>query len=150
MKDDVPGLPAYVPRKRHQVRRLLDLHIAMWLGGDSIAPEERELLEAEKARRKHDRLPVHVGVLTAASGVTPAQRAWLRERIDTLDPTTMTVGMGAELKELVRDSTVVLAALPRGRRAYEGPVWEAVRLARKRGLMVQVVKASGEELSDGD
>lgn len=142
MKTDVPELPARVPSKRHQIRRLLDLHIALWLASDDITDEERERLQAEKDRRKRERPAVHVGVIVSREGMTPEQRAYVRGYVMTLAPTTVETAAEGH-RELVRAATIVIAA-PKSRQR-SGAVWDAVAYARHRKVPVRIVYPDGSE-----
>jgi hypothetical protein len=143
MKTDVPELPARVPSKRHQIRRLLDLHIALWLASDDITDAERERLQAEKDRRKRERPAVHVGVIVGREGMTPEQRAYVRGYVMTLAPTTVETLAGNDHRELIRASTIVIAA-PKSRQR-SGAVWDAVAYARLRKVPVRIVYPDGGE-----
>lgn len=143
MKSDVPSLPAHVPSKRHQVCRLLDLHIALWLAGDDITDDERERLQAEKDRRKRERPAVHVGVIIAHEGMTPEQREYVHGYVMTLAPTTVETVADAGHRELVRAATIIIAA-PKSRQR-SGAVWDAIAYARHRKVPVRIVYPDGRE-----
>jgi hypothetical protein len=159
MKQDVPPLPARVPTKRYQMHRLLDLHIAMWLAGETITRDERRRLQEEKVRRKTLRPSVVVAVIGAKEGLTPAQREFVRGYLATiapnevhtvapiravsgalnmLDDTPVTVHTDSE--DAIRASTIVLVA-PRS----ESAATDAVRFAKHRKVPVRVILPSGEE-----
>jgi hypothetical protein len=146
MKTDVPELPARVPSKRHQIRRLLDLHIALWLASDDITDAERERLQAEKDRRKRERPAVHVGVIVSREGMTPEQREYVRGYVFTLAPTTIeTADTGDEegFRDLIRAATIIVAA-PKSRQR-SGAVWDAIAYARHRKVPVRIVYPDGSE-----
>lgn len=87
-KADVPPLPDRVPAKRRQLQHgTLDVHIAMWLTGDTITPSERRRLEEEKARRRALVPDMPVGLLVGREGVTKAQVAAIVAALAAAQPT---------------------------------------------------------------
>jgi hypothetical protein len=140
MKTDAP-LPASVPAKRAQLGRLADLHIAMWLAGDTITDAERDLLEREKSRRKQGRRMVTLGVLKEAEGITPAQRKVAREWQDALEPCAL-VSL-ANWRDTIKEATHVLA-LPRASRPSR-EMHHLLKLARRRNVSVRIVLPNGED-----
>jgi len=80
MKEDVE-IPERPPRKRRQMQQALDLWIAAWLARDDLTPSERRRCEAEKEERKRRRelAEVRVGFSGTRAGMTPQQRARIRE-----------------------------------------------------------------------
>lgn len=173
MKTDLPPLPDKVPAKRRQIEALPDLHIAMWLAGDTITPSQRRRLEEEKRRRKmatHSR--VVVGVLTSISaGVTPEQLRALHETLQALRPSEIVhPGVSSRVHTTCRDEApttplrgdgmlghrlVVRAAdqaiaLPHETTVmpYATPgVWSMIGLARHRGIPTRVFLPNGEEVT---
>lgn len=73
-KEDVPPLPDEVPRKRKQIEKLLDVHIAMWLAKDDLSPGDRKRLQEEKDRRKKRNPDYHIGFFGSRTGMTPEQK----------------------------------------------------------------------------
>jgi len=140
MKTDVE-LPARVPTKRHQLARLADLHIAMWLAGDTLTEAERALLEREKGRRKLGRRQVTLGVLKEPEGMTPLQRRAARDWQDALEPCSL-VSLG-DHRATVKEATHVLA-LPKSR-TVSPAMGEALKIARRRHVSVRVVLPNGED-----
>lgn len=87
MKADVPELPDRVPAKRRALEQAADVHIAMWLAGDTITPSERRRLETEKERRKRLVPDRPVGLLIARQGVTPVQQEHVMRAVAAAQPT---------------------------------------------------------------
>lgn len=79
MKDDVET-PARPPAKRRQLEDALDLWLAVWLSRDDLTPSERRRVEEEKARRRSATArSATYGFTGTQAGMTPAQRAAVRE-----------------------------------------------------------------------
>ena len=140
MKTDAP-LPARVPTKRSQVGRLADLHIAMWLAGETITDAERVLLEREKERRKGTRRLSALGVVVPLEGMTPAQRRAFRDWKDALAPCE--VVQGDDARQVAKTATHLLV-LPRSSRV-PADVADAMKIARRRNASVRVVLPDGTE-----
>lgn len=167
MKTDVPELPDRVPAKRRQVEQLLDVHIAMWLAGDTITPSQRRRLEQEKARRRALAPERPVGLLIGREGVTPAQHETVVGLIAKAAPTQIHhPGVAGPLhtackrigpvevhrdvrsdvnamKNVVRRSQLVIAAPKDHMPSKDGSVWDAARYARHRSIAVQIVLPNG-------
>lgn len=102
-KDDVPALPNKVPRNRRQVQAILDVHLAMWLYGDTLTPGERKKLQAEKDRRKQQRPELVLGVVCGNEGATPEQVRKLREVLPRIAPTKINqVPLPSKLNYVIR------------------------------------------------
>jgi len=80
MKDDVLDLPP-VPRTRRGLHRALDLHLAMWAADEALPDADRRRVQQERDRRKQGDPSPSLGVIVDQAGMTPEQRAWLRERL---------------------------------------------------------------------
>jgi hypothetical protein len=140
MKDDVE-LPTRVPTKRSQIGRLADVHIAIWLAGDSITNAERALLEREKERRKQIRRVASLGIMAGPEGMTPLQRAALRDWRNALHPCTLHAS--DDFRAVAKDCTHVIA-FPRS--ATVPPAMrDALTLARRRNVSVRIVLPDGKE-----
>jgi hypothetical protein len=140
MKTDAP-LPARVPTKRSQIGRLADLHIAIWLDGDTITEAERALLQREKDRRKNMRRLTSVGVVVPLEGMTPAQRRVFREWKEALAPCEVVEGDDARLVAKVVSHLIVC---PRSSRV-PADMADAMKIARRRNVSVRVVLPDGRE-----
>lgn len=170
MNTDIP-LPPHVPVKRKQLRDVLDVHIAMWLAGDTITDYDRARLEGEKAERarRRRRPPCVVGVLVGPEGLTPAQLRAVRDALAMLEPTEIHLPFRAsrqlqamcrerqvplsshrDLRQIVRNSQHVVAA-PRERvepKTKTG-VWDSVKFAKHRSLAVTVILPDGTNVGRG-
>jgi hypothetical protein len=140
MKDDVE-LPTRVPTKRSQIGRLADVHIAIWLAGDSITNAERALLEREKERRKQIRRVASLGIMAGPEGMTPLQRAALRDLRAALAPCT--IHAADDFREVAKACTHVIAC-PRSS-TVPPEMRDALTLARRRNVSVRIVLPDGKE-----
>jgi len=143
MKTDAP-LPERVPTKRSQIGRLADIHIAMWLAGDTISDAERDLLEREKARRKQGRRIVTLGVLAEVEGMTPLQRKAAREWQDALEPCAL-VSVGDMRRTVKEPSVTHVIACPKSSRGLSAEMRDVLTLARRRNLSVRIVLPDGKD-----
>lgn len=73
-REDIPPLPKTIPRKRRQIERLLDVHIAMWLAQHDLPPGDRKRLEEEKADRRRKNPEVRISFWGSRTGMTPQQK----------------------------------------------------------------------------
>jgi hypothetical protein len=168
MKDETPSLPDKVPAKRRQLEAALDVHIAMWLAGDSITPSERRRLEGEKKRRRVIKGP-RVGLLVGPEGCTPDQFDVIAKMIceagasefayirlphalhQMCRKTGARVAHWPDVKndtDIIKSSDVLFAA-PRSYR-HSNDVWRAVRRARDRRLRVMAVMPDGRINTEGN
>lgn len=165
MKDDVGPLPARVPAKRRAVEGLADLHIAQWLGSDTLTPSERRRLAAERARRRALAPDVPIGLLVGSEGVTPAQLRGLQRLLRAMRPTEIhhprTAGRLHQacralevpvhvhdrdaLEQVLRQSLIVLAAPREMSQTITGTssVWRMIRRAKHRSIAVHIVLPDG-------
>jgi hypothetical protein len=158
-KEDVGPLPDTVPRKRRQIEALADLHIAMWLASDDLAPGDRKRLEAEKQRRKTSTPEHPVGVLIGSGGCSPAQLAALEgalagatevhhpgvaSRVHTTCKGVAPVVIHRDdLRAVVLHSKGVVALPTTTTPSAVSPVWSMVKYAKHRSLSVKVVLPDG-------
>jgi hypothetical protein len=170
VKDDAPR-PAQVPKKARQMEQILDRWIAEWLAGDTITPSERRRLEALKAERKAAVKEWPVALLIGPEGASEQQAAGLSDALAGATEihmpfaqknvyqaargsgATVTVwdefaGLDEIVRALPRDVGRVVA-LPRSREAMGTPAWEALRLAKHRGLRTTLIFPDGD-LQQGD
>jgi hypothetical protein len=134
-------LPARVPTKRRQIGRLADVHIAIWLAGDTITDAERALLEREKERRKQNRRVASLGIMAGPEGMTPLQRAALRDWRAALAPCT--IHAADDFRAVAKACTHVIAC-PRSS-MVPPDMRDALTLARRRNVSVRIVLPDGKE-----
>lgn len=162
-KEDVKELPARIPRKRNQIESLLDVHIAVWLAGDTITAKERKLLVEEKERRKRLNPSKVICILTHKGGVSPEQLKKLREILDRHQPITEVratqplrlalrtkYSIVSDLKEMMKDADLVIAAaadgIQREMPANTDEFWDHVGYAKHRKVPVTVVLHNGSSV----
>jgi len=165
-KDDILDLPARPPRKARQLERAPDVWLARWLAEATLTPSDLRRVEAEKARRKANAPDRAVGLLVGQEGVTPAQFAVVVDALGTsgagvvhhtrvsgalhraCKALDVPVAMHHTLTEVVRESEAVIAA-PTTRLSNGSGVWESVRLAKHRKLLVKIVLPDGSISTGG-
>lgn len=164
MKEDAPR-PAKVPAKKRALEGVLDRWIAEWLAGDDLTPSERRRLEDEKARRRslvkewpcalligpEGASEEQAGRLSEAlAGATTIVMPWAQKNVHSAARGTgaaIVVHRGLPLDEIVRlvpRDVGRVVALPRSREAMGTPAWEALRLAKHRGLSTTVIFPDGD------
>jgi hypothetical protein len=166
-KEDVPPLPERPPRKRTQMEKALDIHLAMWAHSESLTPSDKRRVEEERARRKRtQKRTERIGLVYSAAGITPQQQTeltdalngrrehltaiwhpWVRSAVHSL---CKSFGVPVESikerdmviawKTVIRNTTLVFV-LPRGEESEE---WEMVRYAKHRNTPVEVIMPNGE------
>jgi hypothetical protein len=82
MKEDLGPAPERPPHKRRQLESAPAIWLAIWADSDSLTPSERRRVQAERDRRKNKALPVIVGVTATREGLSPPQRAFIREYLE--------------------------------------------------------------------
>lgn len=163
-KEDVADIPARPPRKRYQIQneqKIPDLWLATWAHDESLLDRERRFVQEERDRRKAQEPDRKVGVLVDAEDVTPAQLAFLEEKLagatEIHHPWTtrrvagvcrrakLPVTVHRGLRGVVLASDVVICA-PRAPEDFRSrtPAWEAINYARHRKLGVVVMLPDGQ------
>lgn len=168
VKIDIPPPPTRVPRKRRQLERLLDVHLAILLDGDEITDAERDRLLAVKALRRKPREGRDVGLLVGQEGVTPQQLATVTDVLRELSPTAIhhprlskalyafcksldvPLHKHRTLQDVMRNSQYIIAA-PRQtvEPIRKTGVWEIVRKAKNRQIDVTVILPDGTNIGRG-
>lgn len=142
MKQDLPPLPAKVPRKDRHLRAVPDLWIAQWLAGDALTIAERARLERLRAERRASQPEVPVGLLVGAEGTTGRQLDALIAQLRGARPTEIHhPGVAARLHAACK-SLDVPVVVHRDVRRVESGMLEVIRLSC-------LVIAAPREMGDG-
>jgi hypothetical protein len=120
VKEDAPT-PPRPPRKRRQMERALPVWLATWATDESLTPSERRRAQEERDRRKALQPEVVVGFVGAREGLSPGQRARVRELLAGATEAHHGDGLGgdAQFHEIAGELGVpVVLHPPLGRRAF--------------------------------
>lgn len=174
MKQDLPPRPDKVPKKDRHLEGVPDLWIAEWLADASLPYPQRARLEALKARRRANQPDVPVGLLVGAEGLTARQLDAVVGQLRTIGPTEIHhPGVASRLHqackrlsvpviphddvrrpengmlEVIRLSSVIIAAPREMSERGTSPVWNMIRRAKHRSVPVRIVLPDGRVTGSG-